>query len=147
VQHAQAAAQALGVRLQILGARNPGEIDSAFAAMTTEKAGGVIVVVDAMLQNNRARITDLAARLRLPAVYGLSEYTDVGGLLAYGPNRLAMFRRAVSYIDRILKGARPGDLPVERPTQFALIVNLKAARTLGLTIPPQVLLRADTVLE
>src|SRR5215831_10649031 len=133
VRHAQDAARALGVRLQVLGARDPSEIDSAFAAMTHEQAGGVIVLVDAVLQNNRARVTSLAARHRLPAVYGLAEYAEVGGLLAYGPNRLDMFRHAASYVDQILKGAKPGDLPVEQPNKFALVVNLKTAKTLGLT--------------
>jgi putative ABC transport system substrate-binding protein len=147
VRHAQDVARALGVRLQLLGAKGPSEIDSAFAAMTNEQAGGVIVLVDAMLQNNRTRITDLAARHRLPAVYGLSEYAEAGGLLAYGPNRLDMFRRAATYVDRILKGAKPGDLPVEQPNTFALIINLETAKALGLTIPPSLLLRADQVIE
>jgi putative ABC transport system substrate-binding protein len=115
--------------------------------MTSEQAGAVIVLVDAMLQNNRARITDLAARHRLPAVYGLSEYAEAGGLLAYGPHRLDLFRRAATYVDRILKGAKPGDLPVEQPTRFELVINRKAAKALGLTIPPAMLLRADQVIE
>jgi putative ABC transport system substrate-binding protein len=147
VRHAQDAARALGVRLQILGARGPSEIDSAFAAMTAEQAGAVIVLVDAILQSNRARIADLAARHRLPAVYGLHEYAEAGGLLAYGPNRLDMFRRAATYVDRILKGAKPGDLPVEQPSTFTLVINLKTAKALGLTIPPSLLLRADQVIE
>jgi len=111
VRHAQNAARALGVRLQLLGARGSSEIDSAFAAMTNEQAGAVIVLVDAMLQDNRTRITDLAARNRLPAVYGLSEYAEAGGLSAYGPNRLDMFRHAATYVDKILKGVKAGDLP------------------------------------
>jgi putative ABC transport system substrate-binding protein len=147
VRRAQGAARALGIRLQILGAKGPSEIDSDFAAMTSEQAGAVIVLVDAMLQNNRARITDLAARHRLPAVYGLSEYAEAGGLLAYGPHRLDLFRRAATYVDRILKGAKPGDLPVEQPTRFELVINRKAAKALGLTIPPAMLLRADQVIE
>jgi putative ABC transport system substrate-binding protein len=147
VRHAQDAAQALHLRVQILGAKGPGDIDSAFAAMSREHAGGAIVLVDAVLQNNRARITELAARHRLPAVYGLSEYTDVGGLMAYGPDRLDMFRHAAIYIDQILKGAKPGDLPVEQPNKFSLVVNLKTAKVLGLTIPPSVLARADRIIE
>jgi putative ABC transport system substrate-binding protein len=147
VRHTQDAAGALGVRFQSLGARGPSEIDSAFAAMTSEQAGAVIVLVDAMLQENRTRITDLAARHRLPAVYGLSEYAEVGGLLAYGPNRLGMFRHAVTYVDKILKGAKPRDLPIEQPQTFELVVNLKTAKTLGLTIPPSLLQRADQVIE
>ena len=120
---------------KILGAKGPGDIDSAFTAMSREHAGGAIVLVDAVLQNNRARITEFAARHRLPAVYGLSEYTDVGGLMAYGPDRLDMFRHAAIYIDQILKGAKPGDLLVEQPNKFSLVVNLKTAKALGLTIP------------
>ena len=147
VRHAQDAAPALGVRLQPLGARGPSEVDSAFAAMTSEQAGAVIVLVDAVLQDNRTRITDLAARHRLPAVYGLNEYAAAGGLMAYGPNRLDMFRRAATYVDKILKGANPGDLPVEQPTKFELVINLKTANALGLTIPPSLLLRADQVIE
>jgi ABC-type uncharacterized transport system substrate-binding protein len=100
--------------------------------MTHEQVGGVIVLVDAALQNSRTRVTSLAARHRLPAAYGLGEYA-VGGLLAYGPNRLDMFRHAATYVDQILKGAKPGDLPVEQPNKFALIINLKTAKTLGLT--------------
>ncbi|HWO44591.1 MAG TPA: ABC transporter substrate binding protein, partial [Methylomirabilota bacterium] len=95
----------------------------------------------------RTRITDLAARLHLPAVYGLHEYKEVGGLLAYGPNRLDMFRRAATYVDKILKGAKPGDLPIEQPTRFALVINPKTAKALGLTIPPSLLQRADQVIE
>ena len=145
VKDAQDAARALGVRLQLLGAKDPGEIDSVFAVMTGEQA--VIVLVDAMLQGNRARITDLAARHHLPAVYGLSEYAEAGGLLAYGPNRLDMFRHACVYVDKILKGANPGDRPVAQPTKFELVINLKTAKTLGLTIPPALLVRADQVIE
>ena len=147
VRHAQDAAQALHLRALILGAKGSGDLDSAFAAMSREHADGAIVLVDAVLQNNRGRITELAARHRLPVVYGLSEYTDVGGLMAYGPDRLDMFRHAAIYIDQILKGAKPGDLPVEQPNKFSLVVNLKTAKTLGLTIPQTLLLRADQVIE
>ena len=128
VRQAQAAARALGVRLQPLEARGPSEIDSAFATMTSEQAGAVIVLVDAMLLDHRTQIADLAARRRLPAVYGLSDHAEAGGLMAYGPNRLDIVRRAASYVDKILKGAKPGDLPVEQPTKFALVINLKTPR-------------------
>ena len=147
VRHAQDAARASRVRLQPLEARGPSEIDSAFAAMTSEQAGAVIVLVDAMLLDHRTQIADLAARRRLPAVYGLSDHAEAGGLMAYGPNGLDMFRRAATYVDKILKGAKPGDLPVEQPTKFALVINLKAAKALGLTIPPSLLQRADQVIE
>jgi putative tryptophan/tyrosine transport system substrate-binding protein len=147
VRHAQDAAQTLHIRVQILGAKGPSDIDGAFSAISREHAEGVIVLVDAVLQNNRARITELAARNRLPAVYGLSEYTDVGGLMAYGPDRLDMFRHAAIYVDQILKGAKPGDLPVEQPKKFSLVVNQKTAKALGLTIPQMLLLRADQVIQ
>jgi len=147
VRHAQDAARALGLRLQPLEARGPSDIDSAFAAMTSEQAGAVMVLVDSMLLDHRTRIADLAARRRLPAVYGLSDHVEAGGLMAYGPNRLDIFRRAATYVDKILKGAKPGDLPVEQPTKFALVINLKTAKALGLTIPPSLLQRADQVIE
>jgi putative ABC transport system substrate-binding protein len=115
VRHAQDAAQVLHFRVQILGAKGPGDIDSAFAAMSREHAGGAIVLLDAVLQNNRARIAELSARHRLPAVYGLSEYTDVGGLMAYGPDRVDMFRHAAIYIDQILKVPSPAICPWNSP--------------------------------
>ena len=147
IQQAQDAARALGVRLQPLGARGSSEIDSAFATMTSAQAGAVIVLVDAMLLDHRTQIADLAARRRLPAVYGLSDHAEAGGLMAYGPNRLGIVRRAATYVDRILKGAKPGDLPIEQPTKFELVINLKTAKALGLTIPPSLLQRADQVIE
>jgi putative ABC transport system substrate-binding protein len=115
--------------------------------MINEHAGGAIVLVDAVFQNNHTRVTNLAARHRLPAVYGLGEYAEVGGLLAYGPNRLDMFRRAATYVDQVLKGAKPGDLPVEQPKKFALIINLKTAKALGLTLPQSLLVRADEIIQ
>ena len=147
IQQAQDAARALGVRLQPLGARGSSEIDSAFATMTSAQVGAVIVLVDAMLLDHRTQIADLAARRRLPAVYGLSDHAEAGGLMAYGPNRLGIVRRAATYVDRILKGAKPGDLPIEQPTKFELVINLKTAKALGLTIPPSLLQRADQVIE
>ena len=147
IQQAQDAARALGVRLQPLGARGSSEIDSAFATMTSTQSGAVIVLVDAMLLDHRTQIADLAAQRRLPAVYGLRDHAAAGGLMAYGPNRLDIVRRAATYVDKILKGAKPGDLPVEQPTKFELIINLKTAKALGLTIPPSLLQRADQVIE
>jgi putative ABC transport system substrate-binding protein len=147
VRHAQDAAQAFGVRLQTLEVRGPSEIDSAFGAMTRERAGAVIVLVDAMLVDHRTQIADLATKRRLPAVYGITDHAEAGGLMAYGANVNDRFRRAAYYVDRILKGAKPADLPVEQPTKFELIINLKAAKQIGLTIPPNMLARADRVIK
>jgi putative ABC transport system substrate-binding protein len=147
LRHAQDAARALGVRLQPLEARGPGEIDSAFAAMARDRAGAVIVLVDTTFAAHRTRIADLAAKSRLPAVYGLADHAQAGGLMAYGPNLPDLYRRAATYVDKILKGAKPADLPVEQPTKFELVVNMRTAKALGLAIPPSILIRADQVLE
>jgi putative ABC transport system substrate-binding protein len=147
VRHAQDAARTLGVRLRPLEARDPGEIDNAFTEMATEQAGAVVILNDTMLSDNRRRIADHAVRRRLPTVFGLSEHAEAGGLLAYEPNRSDRWRRAAAYVDKILKGAKPADLPVEQPTKFELTINLKTAKALGLTIPPSLLARADQVIE
>ena len=147
VRHAQNAARALGIRLQSLEARGPSEIESAFAAMTTERVGAVIVLIDSTLIDERIRIADLAARRRLPMVSGTIEIAEAGGLIAYGPSVRDMFRRAAGHVDKILKGAKPADLPMEQPTKFDLVINLRTAKALGLTIPPSVLLRADHVIQ
>ena len=147
VRHGQDAARALDIRLQPLEARNSSEIDSAFAAITTERAGAGIVLADGVLVNNRTRIADHAVRRRLPTAVGLSEFAEAGGLLAYGPSLSDGFRRAAAYVDKILKGAKPADLPIEQSTKFELVINLKTAKALGLTIPPSLLQRADQVIE
>ncbi len=147
LREGEVAARALGVRLQPLEARDSKEIDSAFAAMTRGRAGAVIVLVDVVLIDHRTRIADLAAKRRLPAVYGLREHAEAGGLMAYGPNIADMFRRAATYVDKILKGAKPADLPVEQPTRFELVINMKAAKALGITIPQSILIRADQVIQ
>jgi putative ABC transport system substrate-binding protein len=147
LRNARDAARALKVQLQALEARGPAEIDSAFAVMTKERADAVIVLADAMLIAHRTRIADLAAKSRLPAMYGLTDHAAAGGLIAYGPNIADLYRRAAVYVDRILKGAKPADLPIEQPTKFELVINLKAAKALGLTIPPSLLARADQVIE
>jgi putative tryptophan/tyrosine transport system substrate-binding protein len=147
LRQAEGAARALGVQLQILEARTPSEIDAAFAAMSSQRADGILVLRDAVFRAQRAQITALAAKNRLPAVYGLREEAEVGGLVAYGASVPQLYRRAATYVDKILKGAKPGDLPVEQPTKFELVINLKTAKTLGLTIPPSLLLRADQVIE
>ncbi len=147
VRYAQDAARALKVQLQPLEASSSSEIDSAFAAMTRERAGAVIVLVDAMFSDQRNRIADLAVKRRLPSVYGLPEHAEAGGLMFYGGDDRDRFRRAAIYVDRILKGAKPADLPVEQPTRFELVINLKTAKALGLTIPPALLQRADQVIQ
>jgi putative ABC transport system substrate-binding protein len=144
---AEVAARTLGVRLQPVEARGPSEIDSAFAAMTKEGAGAVVVLVDVLFVDQRTRIANLAATHRLPAVYGTPEPVEAGGLMAYGPSFLYNYRRAAVYVDKILKGAKPADLPIEQPTKFELVVNLKTAKALGLTIPQSLLSRADEVIQ
>jgi putative ABC transport system substrate-binding protein len=147
VRHAQDAARALGVRLQPLEVRGPSEIERAFAAMTTERAGALIVFVDTMLLDHQTRIADLAARRHLPMVFAQIDQAEAGGLMAYGPSVSDRFRRAATYVDKILKGAKPSDLPVEQPTKLELVINLKTAKALGLAIPQSVLGRADRVIE
>jgi putative ABC transport system substrate-binding protein len=144
---AEVAARALGVRLQFLEARGPADFDGAFSDMTRGRAGALTVLGSAMLFNERRRLVDLAAKNRLPAVYPVREYVDAGGLMAYGANVAHLFRRAATYVDKILKGAKPADLPVEQPTKFELVINLKAAKALGLTIPQSLLQRADAVIQ
>jgi putative ABC transport system substrate-binding protein len=144
---AKVAAPSLGLRLQTLEARGPEEFEGAFAAMIRARAGAILVPTDGMFILHRNRIIDLAAKSRLPAMYGTSEFTASGGLMFYGPSLRDNFRRAASYVDKILKGAKPADLPVEQPTKFELVINLKTAKALGLTIPQSVLLRADEVIQ
>ena len=143
----EVAAQALGVRLQFVEVRGPDDFDRAFSDMTRLRAGALTVLGSSMLINERRRVVDLAAKNRLPAVYGLREYVDAGGLMSYGPNNVDLFRGAAAYVDKILKGAKPGDLSVEHPTKFELVINLKTAKALGLTIPQSVLARADEVIQ
>jgi ABC-type uncharacterized transport system substrate-binding protein len=144
---AEVAARVLGVRLQFVEARGPADFDRAFADMTRARAEALTVLASTRFFNERRRLVDLAAQNRLPAVYVAKEFVDAGGLMAYAANRADMFRRAAIYVDKILKGAKPGDLPVEQPTKFELVINLKTAKALGLTIPPSLLLRADQVIE
>jgi putative ABC transport system substrate-binding protein len=147
LREAEAAARAAGVRLHTLEARVPQEIDSAFAALTREQAGALVVLADAIFINQRSQIAALAAARRLPAVYGAREFAEAGGLLAYSANGLDLHRRAAVYVDKILKGGKPADLPVEQPIKFDLVINLKTAQALGLTIPPSVLFQADEVIR
>jgi putative tryptophan/tyrosine transport system substrate-binding protein len=144
---AEVAARALGVRLQFFEARGPADFDRAFSDMTKARAGALTVLPSSMLLVERRRLVDLAAKNRLPAVYPTREFVDAGGLMSYGPNLADMYRRAATYVDKILKGAEPGNLPVEQPTKFELVINAKTAKALGLTIPQSLLLRADEVIE
>ena len=147
LREAETAARVLGLRLQPLEARGPDELDRAFAAMTRERAGGVIVLVDGVLIDSRIQIARLAEKTRLPAVYGLREHAEAGGLMSYGASPADLNRRAAIFVDKIHKGAKPATLPVEQPTKFELVINMKAAKTLGRAIPRSLLQRADQVIE
>ncbi len=147
VEHVKAAARSLGVQLQFLEAREPNQFDGAFVAMAKERANALLVMADGMFILHRARLADLATRNRLPSMHGVRENVEAGGLMSYGPSSVVTFRRAAYFVDRILKGAKPADLPVEQPAKFELVINLKTAKALGLTIPQSVLLRADQVIE
>jgi ABC-type uncharacterized transport system substrate-binding protein len=142
------AARALGLYLHVVELHSAEELDSAFAAMTRAGADALIVVADqALMDGLRGRIVDLAAKSRLPAMYDWKMYVDAGGLMSYGPSLSDIFRRAAVFVDKILKGAKPADLPVEQPTKFELVINLKTAQALGLTIPPTLLFQADEVIR
>jgi len=147
VREAEGAAQVLGLQLLTLEARNAQEIDSAFTKMTKKRTGALLTFPDAVFSHQRRQIAELAAKGRLPSIFGGTDYPAVGGLMAYSANVVDLERRAATYVDRILKGARPGDLPVEQPTTFELIINLKTAKAIGVTIPPSLLQRASRVIE
>ena len=147
VKEAEAAARGLGLQLQLVRAEAPKDLDGAFAAMTRWRADALIPLPSPMLFAERKPIVDLAARHRLPAMYIAREFVDLGGLMAYGASQLDLIRRGATYVDKILKGAKPADLPVEQPTKFELVINLKTAKALGLTIPQSLLQRADQVIE
>lgn len=147
LKETETAASALGLQLQVLQVKEPVNLQSAFAAMTKARAEALSIIPDPMLVGEQKGIIDLAAKGRLPVIYGTSGVVDAGGLIAYAPSQSEMFKRAATYIDKILKGAKPADLPVEQPKKFELIINLKAAKQIGLTIPPNVLARADRVIR
>jgi putative ABC transport system substrate-binding protein len=147
VKEARIAAPTLGMTVQPLEVRNPADLDPAFEAMTRERADALVVQGDPFTMTQRSRILDLASKHRLPVISVFEDFVSAGGLMSYGPDRLDMFRRAAVYVDKILKGAKPADLPVEQPTKFELVINLKAAKQIGLTIPPNVLARADRVIK
>jgi len=141
------AARTLGIELRTIEVATPDQIPAGLEAAVAGGTEALVVLPDAMFWNERARIVALAAKYRMPAIYPEREYAEDGGLLAYSQNVSHQFRRAASYVDKILKGAKPGDLPIEQPTKFEMVINLKTAKALGLTIPPSILARADEVIE
>jgi ABC-type uncharacterized transport system substrate-binding protein len=147
LKQTEAAANAMGLRLQLLEARGPDELDAAFAAMTRKRAGALFVPADIIFVRHAQQMADLAAMHRLPAMFGFREHVEAGGLMSYAASFPVMFRRAAAFVDKILKGAKPADLPVEQPTKFELVINLKTANALGLAIPQSVLQRADEVIR
>jgi len=147
LEETRVAAQKLGVQLQPLEARNPRDIEQVFDAAPGERAAGLIVFDDPVLFSHRKQIVALAAKRRLPAMYGFREFVGEGGLMSYGPDRVDHYRRTALYVDKILRGAKPADPPVEQPTKFDLVINMKIAKALGLTIPQSLLLRADQIIQ
>jgi putative ABC transport system substrate-binding protein len=143
----QAAAPGLKVTLLSIEVRKPDELEAAYAAITAQKADGLLVITDPITFGNRGKIIEFAAKHRLPAMYEVREFVNEGGLMSYGPSLVAMIRRVPILLDKILKGAKPADIPVEQPTQFEMVVNEKTAKAIGLTIPPPVLVRADAVIR
>jgi putative ABC transport system substrate-binding protein len=147
LQEIEPAIRALGLRRRVMEIRDPGEFDNAFAAMTAAHLDAIFVPPDSMFYQHRARLALLAAKTRLPTMWGLRDHVEAGGLMAYATDLNDLARRAASYVDKILKGAKPADLPVEQPTKFELVINLKTAKALGLTIPQSLLLRADEIIQ
>jgi putative ABC transport system substrate-binding protein len=147
MRNVKAAAGSLKVPLQLLEAREPNQFDGVFATMAKSRVDALLVVADGTFARHRARLAELAAKHRVPSLHGLREHVEAGDLMSYGPDLIVTRRRAASFVDRILKGAKPADLPVEQPTKFELVINRKTARALGLTIPPSLLLRADQVID
>jgi putative ABC transport system substrate-binding protein len=147
LRETQGAARVLAVKLQPLEVRSPNELQGAFAAMTSERVGGLLVLPHPFTFTHARQIADLAAKSQLPAVYAFRESVEAGGLMAYAANAPEMFRRAAIYVDKILRGAKPADLPIEQATKFEFVINMKTANVLGLRIPKSLLLRADQVLQ
>jgi putative ABC transport system substrate-binding protein len=143
----EAVARTAGVQTQLLQVHTPEEFHAAYAAMTRERANGLVIVMDSFTLFHRRRLLDMAVKSRMPMVCEASEFARDGCLIAYGPDRLDAMRQAAIFVDRILKGANPGDLPIDQPRKFDLIINLKTAKVLGVTIPPSLLARADQVIE
>ncbi len=147
VKHARLAAQVLGLKLDLVDVRTADDLDSALLTLTRLRPDAALVMAEPFLVSRRARITEFMAKSQFPAAYSQREYVETGGLIAYATNYYELFRRAATFVDKILKGAKPADLPVEQPTKFELVINLKTARALGLTIPQSLLIRADKVIE
>jgi putative tryptophan/tyrosine transport system substrate-binding protein len=143
----QGAGRTLGIEVQSLEVRGPDDLDGAFEAARKQRPDAMITVEDPLTLNYRKRIADFATGQQLPLLSGFSEFVAAGGLISYGANQIDVIRRAAGYVDKILKGAKPADLPVEQPTKFELMINLKTAKALGITIPPSLLARADEVIE
>src|SRR5262249_55722209 len=147
LKETELAAGALGVKIQYLDVLGPKDIETAFRAASKARADAVLLLASSVFTSQRTQVADLAVKYRLPATYNRPEYVEDGGLMTYGPSINDLFRRAATYVDKILKGAKPADLPVEQPKKFEFIINLKAAKQIGLTIPPNVLARADRVIK
>ena len=146
-KEAEAVAKTLGLRLQSVGVRGPDDFESAFKAAKSGGAAALIVISNPLSNTHQARIVDLAAKNRLPGIYPSTDFVEIGGLMSYGADILDNWRRAATYVDKILKGAKPAELPVEQPTKFEFVINLKTAKQIGVTIPPNVLARADKVIR
>ena len=143
----QVAAKSLGLQLQSLEVQNSSDFEGAFRTATTGRSGALLVLQSALTNANRKTITDLALKNRLPAMYTQDEYVDAGGLMSYGVDTIDLYRRAATFVDKVLKGANPAELPIEQPTKFEFVINLKTAKQIGLIIPPNMLARADRVIK
>ena len=143
----EAGPKPFGIRLQSIEAQTPDDIEGAFQVATKEQAGALIVIIYVLFSTERKRIGELGIKYRLPGIFDASQFVEAAGLLSYGADLSDLFRRSASYVDKILKGAKPSELPVEQPTKFELVINLRTAKQIGVTIPPSVLARADRVIK
>jgi putative ABC transport system substrate-binding protein len=147
LEEIQVASRPLGLQLQSLEVRAPNDLESAFRAANSKRVGALFTLTDTLTITHQSRIVDLATKRGLPTLFQTRDFVDAGGLMSYGPNDADLYRRAATYADKILKGAKPGDLPIEQPMRFELVINLKPAKKIGLTIPPELLIRADKVIK